>query len=226
MPRHSTGVALIPAPRPELVPDQTCEVCGDGGAEETQVVCENGGTGDSTGCVYDLTQARTSTLWPHRCRFNRNPKHLEGICYRVKSPPSLSAPAASSHTSALSCRVNCKSGRPKLEREPYLILVHYFHHLADTAFSFAAGARASATCAAWTRRAAPPRPEPGTAGTARNTGCGGASSCDLRGACRASDDVSVMVPAPSFMPRNMPATSAAHFSYSADPPWCPDHAAQ
>ena len=54
MPQHSTGVALIPAPRPELVPDQACDVCGDGGAEETQVVCDNGGNGDGTGCVHDL----------------------------------------------------------------------------------------------------------------------------------------------------------------------------
>ena len=51
MPRVAPTVALIPAPRPLFVTDQLCEACGDGGAEDSQVVCENGDPAKHTGWV-------------------------------------------------------------------------------------------------------------------------------------------------------------------------------
>jgi len=80
MPRVAPTVALIPAPRPLFITDQLCEACGDGGAEDSQVVCENGDPAKHTGWVWprvsagcqprqqliaSLTGAYCSVLQPH-----------------------------------------------------------------------------------------------------------------------------------------------------------------
>ena len=65
MPRVAPTVALIPAPRPLFITDQLCEVCGDGGADDSQVVCENGDPAEHTGCVCQPATDSHSCLHPY-----------------------------------------------------------------------------------------------------------------------------------------------------------------